>query len=215
MLRNGCCACDPARVVRASSHVCHARLPRPRSPLNTHTHVKSSQALGGAWMLILTVHRHGGPQGELGAAACTETRRYIRYSVSGYSNDTARVYKYIRYSSIGVSGADSADTANTAAIQQRTAAIQQRYSRIQQKQLIRAAAASAMPTSFFACSPSARRRLVDACAARAASGASRARRADELGILPRAASSAASIAATRRAPSRRWHACARPATRDP
>eukprot|EP00966_Prymnesium_polylepis_P317087 7326100-Prymnesium_polylepis.1 len=35
MLRNGCCAWDPARVVRASSHVCHVHVPRPRSPLNT------------------------------------------------------------------------------------------------------------------------------------------------------------------------------------
>eukprot|EP00966_Prymnesium_polylepis_P112725 2607296-Prymnesium_polylepis.1 len=37
MLRNGCCGCawDPARVVRASSQLCHVRVPRPRSPLNT------------------------------------------------------------------------------------------------------------------------------------------------------------------------------------
>eukprot|EP00966_Prymnesium_polylepis_P268516 6203348-Prymnesium_polylepis.2 len=33
MLRNGGCAWGPARVVRASSHVCHVRVPRPRSPL--------------------------------------------------------------------------------------------------------------------------------------------------------------------------------------
>eukprot|EP00966_Prymnesium_polylepis_P100172 2320134-Prymnesium_polylepis.1 len=38
MLRNGCCAWDPARVVRAPSHVCHVRVPRPR--LATRTHIR-------------------------------------------------------------------------------------------------------------------------------------------------------------------------------
>eukprot|EP00966_Prymnesium_polylepis_P204904 4747276-Prymnesium_polylepis.1 len=37
MLRNGYCAWDPARALRASSHVCHVRVPHPRSPLNTNT----------------------------------------------------------------------------------------------------------------------------------------------------------------------------------
>jgi hypothetical protein len=71
----------------------------------------------------------------------SEPRRYIRYSVSGYSSDTAVVYKYTWYSRIGLSRADTADhsrySSDTAAIQQRyssdTAEIQQIQQRSQQR----------------------------------------------------------------------------------
>eukprot|EP00966_Prymnesium_polylepis_P130699 3023273-Prymnesium_polylepis.1 len=57
-----------------------------------------------------------------------EPRRYSVSDVSGYSSDTAVVYKYSRYCRIGVLGADTADTADTAPIQQHTAVKRQRYS---------------------------------------------------------------------------------------
>eukprot|EP00966_Prymnesium_polylepis_P101041 2339675-Prymnesium_polylepis.1 len=45
-----------------------------------------------------------------------EPRRYIRYSVSGYSSESAVVYKYTRYSKTGLSGTCTADAADAAAI---------------------------------------------------------------------------------------------------
>ena len=61
--------------------------------------------------------------------AAPEPRRYSRYSVSRYSSDTAGVYQYSRYRNRGVMQGNTADTADTAVIQQRyssdIAAIQQ------------------------------------------------------------------------------------------